>query len=48
MEENGFHWLENDFPQVRIRSVFKKCFPLLSVTISGSRKELSGKVDGFH
>ena len=43
MEENGFHWLENEFPLVRIRSVFKKWFPLISVTVLNSRKELSSR-----
>ena len=31
----------------RIRSDFKKWFPLISVTVSVSRKELLSKVDGF-
>ena len=48
MKENGFHWLENEFPLSRIRSLFKKWFPLISVTVSAIRKELSRKVDGFH
>ena len=41
MEENGFHWLEK-------MSLFKKWFPLISVTVSAIRKELSRKVDGFY
>ena len=45
--ENGFYKLQNEFPLVRIRSIFKKWFPLESVTILASRKELSSKVDGF-
>ena len=48
MEENGFHWLENEFPLARIRSAFKKWFPLTSVAVLASRKELSSKVDSFH
>ena len=48
MEENGFHQLENQFPPARKRFVFKKWFPLKSVTVSASRKELSSKVEGFH
>ena len=48
MEENGFDRLENEFPLVRIRSAFKKWFPLISVTVLANRKELSSKVDGFH
>ena len=28
--------------------MFKKWLPLISVTVSASRKELSSKVDGFH
>ena len=48
MGENGFHELENEFPLARIRSVFKKWFPLISVKVSVSRKELSSKVYGFH
>ena len=32
--KNGFHLLENDFSLARIRSVFKKWFPLISVTVS--------------
>ena len=36
------------FPIARTRSVFKKKFPLISVTVSASMKELSSKVDGFH
>ena len=43
MEENGFHSLENELPPARIRSVFKKQFPLISVTVSASRKELSSR-----
>ena len=46
--KNGFHLLENKFALARIRSVFKKWFPLISVTVSASRKELSSKIDGFH
>ena len=48
MEENGFHELENEFLLARIRSVLKKWLPLISVTVSASRKELSSKVDRFH
>ena len=48
MEENGFHWLENEFPLARISSVIKKLFPIVSVTVSASRKELFSKVDGLH
>ena len=48
MEENGFHELENEFLLARIRSVFKKWFPFISVTVSPSRKEFSSKIDGFH
>ena len=47
MEENGFYLIKNEFPLARIRSVFKNWFPLISVTVSASRKELSSKVDGF-
>ena len=47
MEKNGFHWLENEFPLARIRSAFKKWFPLMSAAVSASRKEHSSKVDGF-
>ena len=47
-KKNGFHELENEFRPARIRSVFKKWFPLISVTVSASRKELSSKVDAFH
>ena len=47
-EENGFHELENKFPPATTRSVFMKWFPLVPVTVSASRKELSSKVDGFH
>ena len=36
------------FPPARIRYIFKKWFPLISVTVSTSRKELSSKVDGFN
>ena len=48
MEENGSHYLEIDFPPTRIRSIFEKWFPLTSMTVWTSRKELSSKVDGFH
>ena len=44
MEENGFHKLENQFPTARIRSGFKNWFPLITVTISASRKKLSNQV----
>ena len=40
MEENRFHQLENEFPLAKIRSAFKKWFPLMSVTVQASRKEL--------
>ena len=43
MEENGFRKLENEFPLARIRSVFKKWFPLISVIVLASRKELSSR-----
>ena len=33
MEQNGFHLLENEFPLAAIRFVFKKWFPLISVTL---------------
>ena len=46
--ENGFHYLKNEFTLARIKSVFKQWFPLVSVTFSASRKELTSKVDGFH
>ena len=39
---------ENELPLARIRSVFKKWFPLMSVTISASRKVQSSKVGGYH
>ena len=45
---NGFHELENELLLARIRSVFKKWFPFISVTVSPSRKEFSSKIDGFH
>ena len=48
MKENGFHLLENKFPLPRIRSVFKKWFPLISVTVSADMKEFSTRVEGFH
>ena len=48
MEENGFHQLEKEFPLARIRSVFEKWFPPISVTVLASRKELSSKVYGLH
>ena len=38
---------ENEFPLARIRFVFKKWFPLISMTVLASRKEPSSKVDGF-
>ena len=47
MEENGFYLLENELPLARIMSVFKKWFPLISVTVLASRKELSSIVDSF-
>ena len=34
MEENSFHQPENQFPLIRISSVFKNCFSLISVTVS--------------
>ena len=37
----------NEFLLARIKSVFKKWFPLISVTVLPNRKELSSKVDGF-
>ena len=40
MEENGFQQLENKFPLATLRSVFKKLFPLISVTVLASRKKL--------
>ena len=43
MKNNVFHQLENEFPLARIRSVFKKWFPLISVTVLASRKELSSR-----
>ena len=45
MEENGFYYLENVIPLARIRSVLKKWFPLISVTVLSGRKELSSKVN---
>ena len=36
---------ENEFPLAKIRPVFKTWFPVMSVTFSASRKELSSKVD---
>ena len=48
IKENGFHYLENEFPPARLRSIFKNSFSLILVTVSVSRKELSSKVDGFH
>ena len=33
MEQNDFHQLENEFSLARIRSVFKKWFPHMSVTV---------------
>ena len=36
---------ENEFPPAKIRLVFKIWFPLMSVTFSASRKELSSRVD---
>ena len=41
MEENGFHKPENLFSVARIRFVFKNWFPLISVTLSASKKNLS-------
>ena len=43
MKNNVFHYLENEFPLARIRSVFKRWFPLISVTVLASRKELSSR-----
>ena len=36
---------ENEFPLAKIRPVCKTWFPIMSVTFSASRKELSSKVD---
>ena len=47
VEENSFHQLENEFRLARIRSVFKKWFPSISVTVLPNRKELWNKIDGF-
>ena len=33
MEENDFHYLENEFSLARIRSVFKEWFPHMSMTV---------------
>ena len=46
-KKNYFYKLENEFPLARIRSIFKKWLPLISVMVLASRKELSSKVDGF-
>ena len=47
MEENSFHWPENQFPPAIISSVFKNWFPLITLTVSASRKKLSSKVKVF-
>ena len=39
--------MENEFPPAGIRSILKKGFPLISVTVLASRKELSSRVDGL-
>ena len=48
---NGRKWFplaRKSFSTSKISSVFKNCFPLISVTVSGIRKKVSKKLDGFH
>ena len=46
MEENGFQLLENGFLLPRIRSVFKKWFPLISVKVSANSLKNLFPLDG--